>query len=296
MKTRKLIAFWLVSLLSFVWFWYWVDYTNWFVEYNWQFLNPSSNSWNFCIYIWWDFQSWNLPQWSLNLWFNCTSQGCNSWGQYTYYTFKTCLVLDWYEVVNISAWSLPSEWTVYYSFTPFSSDCEVCEECPTCPVYNLSLAPLGWSTENYAITWNVNVVVNDWIDYELDSHNNALWLSVWLNTEIWWQCSWSVIDSWTNWSALYINDIQHESAPLINLTIPEEFERDYTNDSEEFNLWVSWYNVDTAYIDWIITTQKTLPDKQDFNNTISWLLPLFIPWLVIIACLYFIFRFIKKVF
>ena len=69
-----------------------------------------------------------------------------------------------------------------------------------------------------------------------------------------------------------------------------------TNNNDVFDLWVSWYNVDTAYIDWIITTQKTLPDKQDFNNTISWLLPLFVPWLVIIACLYFIFRFIKKVF
>ena len=295
MKTRKLIAFWLVSLLSLIWFSYW----DWVVYRESANVNHDTSpqtfqcNWFCCIFS----TDTNSSRWN--------SYFTYSWNQIYFSSFSSndyyCMQYTWTVSVSMKTSSIAhivfyNVWNVFSSSScPVCPECEVCQECPTCPVYNLSLAPLGWNTEYYSITWNVNVVVNDWIDYELDNHNNALWLSVWLNTEIWWQCSWDVIGSW-NWSALYINDIQHESAPLINLTIPEEFERDYTNDSGEFNLWVSWYNLDPAYIDWIITTQKTLPDKQDFNNTISWLLPLFIPWLVIIACLYFIFRFIKKVF
>lgn len=108
----------------------------------------------------------------------------------------------------------------------------------------------------------------------------------------WWNLT------WINRSILHINWIEHVWAWFINITIPEEFERDYiyTWNWEELNIDVKWYNVDTAYIDWLITTQKTLPNNTDFNNTISWLLPLFVPWIVIIFFLYFIFRFIKKVF
>ena len=104
------------------------------------------------------------------------------------------------------------------------------------------------------------------------------------------------VSTWLNWSELIINDIVHQSAPLITINIPEEFNRNYNVDENEFALSVSWYNVDTDYIDWIITTQNSKPSTEDFNNIITNLVPLFVPWLVIILFLWFIFKFIKKVF
>ena len=104
------------------------------------------------------------------------------------------------------------------------------------------------------------------------------------------------VSSWVSWSELVINDIVHESAPLINITIPEEYSWDYSVDENEFTLDISGYNVDYAYIDNIITTQKWKPNNIDFNNVITWLIPLLVPWLVIILFIWFIFRFIKKIF
>lgn len=102
--------------------------------------------------------------------------------------------------------------------------------------------------------------------------------------------------SWTNWSALFINDIQHIGNSIIDITIPEEINWDYYNTWEVFELNVSWYNVDTEYIANIIENQKTYPSDVDFNNIITDLIPKFIPWLVIILFLYFVFRFVKKIF
>ena len=43
-------------------------------------------------------------------------------------------------------------------------------------------------------------------------------------------------------------------------------------------------------------TQKEIPNEIDFNNTVSVLLPLFVPGLVLILFIYFIFRLLKKIF
>lgn len=114
-----------------------------------------------------------------------------------------------------------------------------------------------------------------------------------------WLCPVNDCPVWTwywNWSALYINNIQHLSAPIINVDIPEEFDWDYSNDSGEFNLDIKGYNVDTDYIAWIITTQNSKPTNEDLNNIITNVIPLFVPWLVIILFIYFVFRFLKKIF
>lgn len=107
---------------------------------------------------------------------------------------------------------------------------------------------------------------------------------------------WSSDLSWTNRSALFINDIQHIGNSIIDITIPEEINWDYYNTWDIFELNVSWYNVDTEYIANIIENQKTYPSDVDFNNIITDLIPKFIPWLVIILFLYFVFRFVKKIF
>lgn len=101
---------------------------------------------------------------------------------------------------------------------------------------------------------------------------------------------------WINWSSLFINWLQHNSAPYISVSIPEEIAWDYTSTEDEFDLAVSWYNVDTDYIAWIIVNQNSKPSQEDLNKLISEVLPLFIPWLAIILFIYFVFRFIKKIF
>lgn len=99
-----------------------------------------------------------------------------------------------------------------------------------------------------------------------------------------------------SWSSLYINEIQHLSSENINITIPEEISWDYTGDEENFELVINGYNVDSEYIEWIINTQKEIPNEIDFNNTVSVLLPLFVPGLVLILFIYFVFRLLKKIF
>ena len=112
----------------------------------------------------------------------------------------------------------------------------------------------------------------------------------WLN----WLCpeyTWSIM------SELYINWINHLSAPIISLTIPLEQYWDYEYTGDTMYIDISWENnVDYEYIDNIIRTQNSKPNAIDFNNIISWLVPLFVPWLVIILLILFIFRFIKKIF
>lgn len=107
---------------------------------------------------------------------------------------------------------------------------------------------------------------------------------------------WNSELTWNNWSALFINDIQHLWKSIINITIPSEIGWDYTTDETEFNLTVSWYNQDSDYIEWLIEIQNVKPSNEDLNKIITQIIPLFVPWLLIILFIYFVFRFIKKIF
>lgn len=103
--------------------------------------------------------------------------------------------------------------------------------------------------------------------------------------------------SWLNWSSLYINNIQHLWWPSIYLDIPEEINRDYQYSSnDDMFIDIEGYNVNYDSISGAIAIQNYKPDSSDLNKIITELIPLFIPWLVIILFLYFVFRFIKKIF
>lgn len=110
--------------------------------------------------------------------------------------------------------------------------------------------------------------------------------------EDWWT-SWDL--TWTNWSSLYINDIQHNSASTIDISIPEEISRDYTNENDLFNLDIQWYNTNTEYIEWVINKQNYIPTSQDLSNVFS-NLGLF--WSLLVVCLFviLIFYMVKKIF
>ena len=104
------------------------------------------------------------------------------------------------------------------------------------------------------------------------------------------------VSSW--FSNVYINDIFHPSAFNIIINIPEEIDWDYayTGSWTNLNIDVVWYNVDYTYINDIVDTQNYKPSWEDLTNIVSSVLPLFVPGLVIILLIYFIFRFIKKIF
>lgn len=111
-------------------------------------------------------------------------------------------------------------------------------------------------------------------------------------------CPSSPSGSWSSWSAVWINNIQHLGASNIFMSIPEEISRDYTyvDSGSSMEIDVEGYNVDYDYINWIIETQNSKPSSEDFNDIITRVLPLFVPWLVIILFIYFVFKFIKKMF
>lgn len=104
-------------------------------------------------------------------------------------------------------------------------------------------------------------------------------------------CSWS----WDNWSALYINDIQHLWKPIINITFPDYLDWDYTSTWDEFNLDIVWYPVDTEYIDWIIRTQNYKPTSEDFTQLV-WMLAPYSKYLLFLLFVFIIWAWIKKPF
>lgn len=236
-----------------------------------------------------------------------------------------CFWFTWY-VLSVD-WN---SHTLNYYHIPLSNLYSLLTSCSqwfynmTVNLYNSSNQLVDYvSSDTYDNDSFINLYMNDWVSYSLVD-NRPDWLNYYFNNSIntWDLLSWYILESsidsnycelnnlcpvytwdsedlsWVNRSILHINWIEHVWAWFIDITIPEEFDWNYlyTWNWDVFELNISWYNVDTEYIDWIITTQKTLPNKEDFNNTISWLLPWFVPWLVIVLFLYFVFRFLKKVF
>lgn len=156
----------------------------------------------------------------------------------TNWTTKTlCFFNDSSSTINFSV-SCTNTYTAkayYYTFTSVPLtwslfECEECEECVECPTID----------SEYCVS-NDLCPSSDCPVYTWDS----------------------------NWSSLYINDIQHEGAWTINITIPDEFNWDYTNENDVFDLDIEWYNVDTEYIDWIIRTQNYQPTTEDLTNIFS---------------------------
>ena len=100
----------------------------------------------------------------------------------------------------------------------------------------------------------------------------------------------------SNWSALYINNVLHDSRPIVRVDIPSEIDRDYSTTPNEFDLNISWYNVDTEWMDGVLSVQNYKPTTDDFSALVWEALPKF--WWLLAVCLFVIlvFYMIKKVF
>lgn len=176
----------------------------------------------------------------------------------------TCVNWSWYYYTNTYSSSCTIQIYSLWDWYCPSCDCPICEEQYTSEEcqQEYSLMPISSCNSEYC----------------------------WLN----WLCP---VYTGSTMSELYINWINHLGALIINISIPLEQAWDYEYTWDVMNINLSWENnVDYEYIDNIIKTQRSTPDDEDLNTIVSWLIPLFVPWLVLIVFIIFIFRFIKKIF
>ena len=98
-----------------------------------------------------------------------------------------------------------------------------------------------------------------------------------------------------NFSQLFINDLEFQSHPIINVFIPDYITWDYTWSDSWFDLYVwSGYNVD--YINSIIDINSYRPDSADFTNIFVSGLTLVFPYIIFCLFLVFMWKLIKRIF
>ena len=271
---------WLIWLISF---WYTARVYVWWVCDN---TADSQLWWKVCNYYTWS--SFDNSYW---IYLNCISTEWNAWilfvnsNNSVLGTYNTTCHPDWVQSINFS---VPS-WTVWF-YVVWQSNSPIvasirdnnasqssfyfrwmwwsCPDCPDCP--------------------------SQYTSEECQSEYSLM--PIWSCDSEYCELNWMCGVSWTWLSELYINWINHLSAPEINLLIPLEYQWDYLYTWDILNINISWYNVDYEYIDNIIRTQNSTPNDTDLNNIVSGLTPLFVPWLVLILFILFVFRFIKKIF
>lgn len=99
----------------------------------------------------------------------------------------------------------------------------------------------------------------------------------------------------SNFSQLFINDLEFPWKPLINIWIPDYITWDYSSTETWFDLYVgSGYDVD--YINSIIDINSYRPSSEDFTDVfVNWL-TLILPYIFIALLILFIWKLIKRVF
>ena len=107
--------------------------------------------------------------------------------------------------------------------------------------------------------------------------------------------SWGGECTWSDWSALYINWVQHDSAWIIDIDISEDISWDYELTWSQFNLDIIWYNVDYDKINQIVSIQEYKPTSWDFTTVVSSLVP-YMKILVFVLFAYIVIRRLKKPF
>lgn len=217
-------------------------------------------------------------------------------------------VSDWFEMDYSFV-----EWLI--SSNSFSCDYSVCELClwdfntywHCISVLNIS----DNSNPNYIVNDSINWSISEWI-YEIYYSNNDPFSSInisWVSSvDIWWSCGWDCSSIDTNYcvendlcpvpdnfSQLFINDLEFQSHPVINIEIPDYITWDYTWTDSWFYLYVwSWYDVD--YINSIIDINSYRPDSQDFTNIFVSGLTLIFPYIILALFLLFVWKLLKRVF
>jgi len=92
-----------------------------------------------------------------------------------------------------------------------------------------------------------------------------------------------------------LNGIPFEDLASVNVEIPEELAFDYSQNGAELNINISWYNVNTEYMDDIIEKQSFIPSNEDLSAVVQSFVP-YMSIMIFILFLIFVFNVIKKVF
>ena len=281
--------------------WYISDYIPWNILFSWS--KSFSSAWYTNMFNYWDYGAWTYclkfsstsPQ-TLSMWF------ANGWttaptNLYSLYNdqYWNWICLYWnkpYLNVKLNSSSNTIDYEVYKLTDLLDSQFN-------CPVSSWG----GSSCNTWAIlSWyilvssiNQSYCVNNWlcpscptIDEEYCINNFNL-----ISPSSCPVCSGGV----SNWSSLWINNIQHLWASNIYMSIPEEISRDYSysNSWEIMEVDVEGYNVDYDYINNVVEIQKYKPSDEDFNN-IVWILAQYMPIIVIFIGLLFLYKLLKKPF
>lgn len=100
----------------------------------------------------------------------------------------------------------------------------------------------------------------------------------------------------TQSSTVIVNGINHDTASILQVNIPAEFERDYTNTWDVMTINISWYNVDDEYIESVIAKTELTPTAEDMTTLVQWLqvyLPYFFIWMIILFFVWLINKFFR---
>lgn len=99
----------------------------------------------------------------------------------------------------------------------------------------------------------------------------------------------------TQQSTVIVNGINHDTASVLQVNIPAEFERDYTNTWDVMTINISWYNVDDEYIENVIAQTELTPTAEDMSTMINGL-QVYLPYFFIgLICIFFLWL-VKKFF
>lgn len=204
---------------------------------------------------------------------------------------------------------LPDSWT--FNITPWScikaNAWNWCERWFNLYDTSNNLVYNAYNSLSYWFGWFVCVD----FDWYLKNENwtscmYTVYVADWCSVDTWAILSWSCdinycVENWlcptSTWSRseLKINDIVHEWRPLINLSIPDYIQRDYTVDENQYDIYVwSWYDQD--YIDSILSINSYRPDSEDFTQIfVSWLTLIF-PYIFVALLIVFMWKLLKRVF
>lgn len=227
----------------------------WFVWFVWFWY--CDTVWNSADNTVWLWNNWiyNLTAWS------CIKPYAWNWCERWFNIYDTSDNLVYNARNNLSAWF---EWFICVDFDWYLKN----ENWLNC-TYSFYLS--DWCTVD---TWSILSGSCD-INYCVEN----------------WLCPTS---SWSR-SELVINNIVHEWRPLINLSIPDYIQWDYTVDENQYDVYVwSWY--DQEYIDSILSINSYRPDSEDFTQIfVSWLTLIF-PYIFVALLIVFMWKLLKRVF
>lgn len=235
---------------------------------------------------------------NINSWNNiiCVKNGSNR-AQYSYdgntvafelnrQNKRVCMTWDIYHRGNSPIAFRMQEITCPTCPTIDSNYCtsnNLCPTCPTCPTCEEQYTSLECQTEYNLIP--VSDVTENYCTANFDLISPA-------------DCP---ISSWswdTQWSALFLNNVQYAGASNIYINVSDalDYSTTYIDSGSSFVFDVDWYVADTWYLNDILTIQEYHPNSEDFTVAFVGGLTLLLPYVVIVLFVVAIWTIIKKIF